>query len=153
MRIGLTECAKDEAQGDLSRAELLIGETQIAGSSSSLISKAYFAALRDPSKVDGSVNILLENQEKSGWVGIFGELAGLGAVETGIDYWYSLRTKDRYARTGNYLQYLWSFPKETMSDPRFARFLEDTGIVDYWRIHGDSDYCRVDGESIECETQ
>ena len=144
------EASLAEAQGDFSRAESLIRETETSDDETALISAAYYAALKDPSKTDESAKLIMENQEMSGWGGVFGELAGLGAVETGIDYWYSLRAKERYVRSGNYLQYLWKFPKEKISDPRFVRFLEDIGIVDYWRKHGDPDYCRVDGASVEC---
>ena len=128
----------------------MIREIETSDDETALISAAYYAALKDPSKTDESAKLIMENQEMSGWGGVFGELAGLGAVETGIDYWYSLRAKERYVRSGNYLQYLWKFPEESISDPRFVRFLEDIGIVDYWRKHGDPDYCRVDGASVEC---
>ena len=144
------EASLAEAQGDFSRAESLIREIETSDDETALISAAYYAALKDPSKTDESAKLIMENQEMSGWGGVFGELAGLGAVETGIDYWYSLRAKERYVRSGNYLQYLWKFPEESISDPRFVRFLEDIGIVDYWRKHGDPDYCRVDGASVEC---
>ena len=93
---------------------------------------------------------MMENRELAGWGGIFGYLVPLGAVDEAIEYWQSLRTQARFVRSGNYLQYVWDFPSDKMSDPNFLQFLEDIGMADYWRKHGNPDYCRVDGKNIEC---
>jgi len=139
------------AQGNLSRAESLWRQNNsndLTGDDPILTS--LLAALNDPTKTESTVKFMMENPELAGWVGIFGYLAGLGAVDAAIDYWLSLRAQDRLTRSSNYLQYIWDFPAEKMSDRRMQQFLKDTGMVDYWRKHGNPDSCRVDGENIEC---
>ena len=138
------------AQGNLSRAESLLQEGASIYPDSGLLEASLYAALKDPAKSEGSVKFMMENREKSGWGGIFGLLAKLGAVDEAIEYWHSLRTEARFTRSGNYLQYVWDFPSDKMSDPNFLQFLEDIGMADYWRKHGNPDYCRVDGKNIEC---
>jgi len=138
------------ARGDLAQAELLARESAIALTGGDLLEASLYAALNDSSKTDSSVKFMIENQELADWWGIFGYLARLGAVDEAIEYWFSLRAQARLARSSNYLQYIWDFPSDKMSDPHFLQFLEDTGPADYWRKHGNPDYCRVDGENIEC---
>jgi TolB-like protein/Flp pilus assembly protein TadD len=138
------------ARGDLSRAEPLARKNAIAQNGSDLLEASLYAALKDPTKTDSSVKFIMENRELAGWWGIFGYLARLGAVDPAIEYWLSLRTEARLTRSANYLQYVWDFPSDKMSDPNFLQFLEDTGMAEYWRKHGNPDYCRVDGENIEC---
>jgi TolB-like protein len=140
-------------KGDLPRAESLFRKTATALGESALLGASFYAALNNPAKTDNTVKFLMENPELEGWTGIFGYLARLGAVDPAIEYWHSLRDRDRLARSANYLQYIWGFPTEKMSDPHFLQFLEDTGLADYWRKHGNPDYCRVDGENIECSAQ
>jgi TolB-like protein len=116
-----------------------------------LLTESYYNALIDPTKTDSAVKIIRENKESMGNWGIFGYLAGLGEVDAAVDYWLSLRSEERYTRSGNYLQHLWEFPKDRMSDPRYLQFLEDTGVADYWRKHGDPDTCSVNPDnSVRC---
>jgi len=138
------------AQGDLALAESLWRDSAIRQKGDDRFEASLFAALNDPAKTDSSVKFMMENADLSGWSGVFGYLARLGAIDAAIEYWHSLRVQARLTRSGNYLQYVWDFQSEKMSDPNFLQFLKDTGMVDYWRKHGNPDYCRVEGKTIEC---
>jgi TolB-like protein len=137
-------------QGNLSRAEPLHRKAAIALSGSDLMTASLYAALNDPAKTESTVKFLMENPDLEGWTGIFGYLAILGATDEAIEYWHSLRDRNRLARSANYLQYIWDFPTAKMSEPSFLQFLEDTGMADYWRKHGNPDFCQVSDDNIEC---
>jgi TolB-like protein/Tfp pilus assembly protein PilF len=138
------------SQGDIARAESLTIEVAPNNPNWVTIQTSYFEALKDPAKTESTVNFLIENQEMTEWQGIFGMLINLGEIDAAIGYWNSLRARERLSRSGNYLSYLWNLSNQKMSDPQFIQFLEDTGIADYWRKHGNPDNCRVAGETIEC---
>ncbi len=36
-------------------------------------------------------------------------------------------------------------------DPRFAEFVTEQGLVDYWRENGRPDACQPAGDSLNCE--
>ncbi len=137
-------------QGNISRAASLSREITTTDVDLAQLEALYFDALKDPAKTDDTIKFAMENQQFAGWNGILWLLADLGAIDEAIEYWNSLRARDRLTRSGNYLQYLWNVPKQKMSDPQFIQFLEDTGIADYWRKHGNPDHCRVTGKTIEC---
>jgi len=139
------------AQGQVSLAKSYALAGLDPQSGRGLLVESYYDALSDPAKTDSAVMVIRENTEAMENWGIFGYLAGLGEVDAAVDYWLSLRAEERFARSGNYLQYLWDFPTDKMSDPRFLQFLEDLGIADYWRKHGDPDTCFVGPDnSIMC---
>ena len=139
------------AQGQVSLAKSLELEGLDPQNGSGLLIESYYDALIDPAKTDSAVMIIRENMDAMENWGVLRYLAGLGEVDAAVDYWLSLRAEERFARSGNYLQYLWDFPTGKMSDPRFLQFLEDLGIADYWRKHGDPDTCLVGpDDSIMC---
>jgi len=142
------------AQGQISLAKSIALRGVDSQSREKLLVSSFYDALEDPTKTNSAVTIITENKEAMANWGIFHYLAQLGDIDAAVDYWLSLRAEDRFARSGNYLQYLWSFPTDKMSDPRFLQFLEDIGVADYWRNHGDPDYCRVKpNNSISCGDQ
>jgi len=139
------------AQGQISLAKSISLRGLDSQSVEKLLLTSFFDALEDPEKTDNAVMIITENSAVMKNWGISHYLTMLGDVDAAVDYWLSLRAEERFARTGNYLQYLWAFPTDKMSDPRFLQFLEDVGVADYWRSHGNPDICRVNPDnSISC---
>jgi hypothetical protein len=57
-------------------------------------------------------------------------------------------------RPGSVLRADWWFALrgvEVRRDPRFARLMEDIGLVEFWQHNGWPDLCRQDGAGVNCE--
>jgi len=140
--------------GNLDTAEQIARTSEMKQTGSDALAVALYSALRDPSRKDESVNILLANKESADTTDLIMPLWRLGATTKALEILKELRDRDRGLRAANSLGNLWNtYDQAGLSDPALPAFFEDMGIADYWRKHGDPDYCRVDGDQIRCGEQ
>ena len=56
---------------------------------------------------------------------------------------------------GVHRNFMWNFWRSDMApfrqDPRFAAFVTELGMVDYWREYGWPDVCQPAGDSVICK--
>jgi len=137
--------------GNLDAAEDLMRAEAVKNTGSDVLVVAMFSALRDPGRKDDAIKTLLANEKHAIQRGLTPYLWTIGAVEEALASFRAQRERGRVLRTANSLSSFWEpYGRAQLSDPAMPAFFETSGLVDYWRKHGDPDYCRVDGASVEC---
>ena len=160
MALAVDPAFEFNSAGDLARldggveAEIqVIRNSAIQGPEGQAIVDAYVAALLDPQEVERSVAIISAS-DGNDWLSrknFF--LYRLGAVDAALNAWRDEVANGRTLRAANGLNMLWSASdRENLTHPSIVPFLEENGITDHWRAHGDPDFCRAVGDSFECGT-
>jgi hypothetical protein len=114
-----------------------------------------YSALRDPSRKDESVEILLANEDSTDTTDdLITYLWRMGETTKALGKFRQLSNQGRGLHAANSLGTLWNaYDQAGLSEPALPAFFEEMGMADYWRKHGDPDYCRVDGDKIKCGGQ
>jgi hypothetical protein len=100
-----------------------------------------YSALRDPSRQDESLKILLENEDSADTTDeLITYLWRLGETTKTLGKFRQLSNQGRGLHAANSLGILWNA-------------YDRAGLSDYWRKHGNPDYCRVGAASIVCGDQ
>jgi TolB-like protein/lipoprotein NlpI len=138
--------------GNLDAAEQIARASEMKRTGSDLLAAALYSALRDPSRKDESIKILLANEDSTDTTDeLIAYLWRLGETTKALGKFRQLSNQGRGLHATNSLGTLWhAYDQASLSDPTLPAFFEDMGMADYWRKHGDPDYCRVDGASVEC---
>jgi TolB-like protein/Flp pilus assembly protein TadD len=141
--------------GDLDTAEQNARASEMKRNGSDLMAAALYSALRDPSRKDESIKILLANKDSTDTTDeLITYLWRLGETTKALGEFRQLNSRGRGLYLANTLGALWhTYDQAGLSDPALPAFFEEMGMADYWRKHGNPDYCRVDGETIECGAQ
>jgi len=141
--------------GNLDAAEQIARASEMQLTGSDLLATALYSALRDPSRKDESVKILLANEDSTDATDeLIGSLWRLGETTKALEKLKELYDRGRGLHAANLLGTLWNtYDQAGLSDPALPAFFEEMGMADYWRKHGDPDYCRVDGDQIRCGDQ
>ena len=138
--------------GNLDAAEKVARASEMKRSGSDLLAAALYSALRDPSRKDESIKILLANEDSTDATDeLITYLWRLGETTKALEKFRQLSNQGRGLHAANSLGTLWNaYDRAGLSDPALPAFFEEMGMADYWRKHGNPDYCRVDGASVEC---
>ena len=137
--------------GNLDAAERIARDEEMKQSGSDILAAATFSALRDPSRKDESVKILLASAGSADSMDLIIPLWRLGETEKTLEIFNELRNRGRGLRAANSLGNLWNtYDRAQLSAPSLPAFFEENGLANYWRQHGDPNYCRVDGSNIVC---
>jgi TolB-like protein/Flp pilus assembly protein TadD len=138
--------------GNLDAAEQVARASEIKRTGSDLRAAALYSALRDPSRKDESVEILLANEDSTDTTDdLITYLWRLGETTKALGKFRQLSNQGRGLHAANSLGTLWNaYDQAGLSEPALPAFFEEMGMADYWRKHGDPDYCRVDGDEIKC---
>jgi len=138
--------------GNLDAAEQIARASAMERSGSDLLTTAFFAALRDPSRKDESVKTLLANEGSTVTTDmLIASFWRLGETTMALGKFKELNDRGRSLHAANLLNIFWNaYDRAGLSDPALPAFFEEMGMADYWRKHGSPDYCRVDGTSVEC---
>jgi TolB-like protein/Tfp pilus assembly protein PilF len=141
--------------GNLDAAEQIARATEMQQNGSDLLAAALYSALRDPSRKDESMKILLENEDSTNTTDVLIRFFWrLGESTKALEKLEELYNRGRGLHAANMLGILWNtYDQAGLSDPALPAFFEEMGMADYWRKHGDPDYCRVDGDQIRCGVQ
>jgi len=141
--------------GNLDAAEQIARASEMQETGSDLLAAALYSALRDPSRKDESVKILLANEDSTNATDeLIRDLWRLGESTKALEKLKELVDRGRGLHAANMLAILWNtYDRAGLSDPALPAFFEEMGMADYWRKHGDPDYCRVDGDQIRCGAQ
>jgi len=140
--------------GNLDAAEQIARATEMKQTGSDMMATALFSALRDPSRKNESVKIILANEESLDTMDLIKPLWRLGEAGMTVEKFREMRDRDRGLRVVNTLGFLWNaYDRAGLSDPALPVFFEEVEMADYWRKHGNPDYCRVDGANVECGGQ
>ena len=137
--------------GNLDDAERIARASELRESGSDKLTTAFYSALRDPTRKDQAVKILLTEKRFDVYPDPVNYLWYLGAVEATLSKFHALKEQGRGLHIANALSLFWEpHGRPQLSDPALPAFFEEVGLVDYWRKHGNPDYCRVNVENIEC---
>ena len=141
--------------GNLDAAEQIARASEMKRTGSDLLAVALYSALRDPSRQDESLKILLENEDSADTTDeLITYLWRLGETTKTLGKFRQLSNQGRGLHAANSLGILWNaYDRAGLSDPALPAFFEEMGMADYWRKHGNPDYCRVDAASIVCGDQ
>jgi TolB-like protein/Flp pilus assembly protein TadD len=141
--------------GNLDAAEQIARASEMKRTGSDLLAVALYSALRDPSRQDESLKILLENEDSADTTDeLITYLWRLGETTKTLGKFRQLSNQGRGLHAANSLGILWNaYDRAGLSDPALPAFFEEMGMADYWRKHGNPDYCRVGAASIVCGDQ
>ena len=141
--------------GNLDAAEQIARASEMKRTGSDLLAVALYSALRDSSRKDESIKILLANEDSTDTTDeLITYLWRLGEATQALGKFRQLTNQGRGLHAANSLGALWhAHDQAGLSDPALPAFFEEMGMADYWRKHGNPDYCRVDGDNIECGAQ
>ena len=147
--------------GDFDEAQRLFLAEYQESPSAQRLTRAYFAAIRDPSLTDEFLALNREidpnrddDIQGAGFWDSTPLLYSLGEVDEALDSMRGFQASGRGLRVTNGLGMIWNADtRATLAHPSLAIFFEELGMTDYWREHGDPDYCRVTGDSVECATE
>jgi TolB-like protein len=111
-------------------------------------------AQRDPSRIPAVKQILSSsevNENLKSWTGWWVVVCGtwLGEADLVLG-WVFGEDARREITEGLYIMFFFSEASALRQHPRFRQFVEEEGLLDYWRAVGWSDYCEADGDSFRC---
>jgi len=137
--------------GNLDAAEQIARADEIQETGSDIVSASVYSALRNPSRNDAAVKVILADETLAGTGELIVLLWHLGETQKALAAFRELRDGGRGLRAVNSLGFIWiPYYAAQLSDPSIPVFFAEIGMTDYWRINGNPDYCRVDDSSIEC---
>jgi TolB-like protein len=140
--------------GDMAAVEAALTKVAHEYPNGEAINRAFIAALKDPSRNEEVIALFAATDGSSWSTPEFSFLYRLGEVEAATASWHELASRGRGLRASNLINYVWrAYDRKQLGHPATHQFFEDTGLVDYWRKHGDPDFCRVMDSGVECDTE
>ncbi len=108
--------------------------------------RVYLAAVKNPARRDRAIEWVRELEQTHRDIGAL-TYADIGALDD------AFASADS-ALANRAMLFLTNIPdrqyREFRRDPRFVRFVQQTGLIDYWNTYGWDGYCQMEGEEIRC---
>lgn len=108
--------------------------------------RVYLAAVKNPARRDRAIDWVRELEKTHRDIGAL-TYADIGALDD------AFASADKALANGA-MMFLTDVPdrqyRDFRRDPRFARLVQRTGLIDYWNTHGWDGYCQLEGEETRC---
>jgi TolB-like protein len=134
--------------GEFERAIELAAQFDDVEDFSVSITKLFVEATLDPVKKPLFLETLAEHETVLPINILLAGYAGFGRMDDA--YRVVIRNRHSLGQTAWWAMWL-SDMAPFRQDPRFASFVTEAGLLDYWREHGWPDDCQPAGDSVSCE--